>query len=91
MNWQSISTAPKDGRKIILFYKNRNGFDRHVFACWLTQEEVEERDTDGVGLEAGWYEQIDNWPDYTDVSIYEGEPRYWLPLDALPPPPKERG
>lgn len=89
MNWQPISTAPKDGRKIILFYKNRNGFDRHVFACWLTQEEVEERDTDGVGLEAGWYEQIDNWPDYTDVSIYEGEPRYWLPLDALPPPPKD--
>jgi hypothetical protein len=89
MNWQSISTAPKDGRKIILFYRNRNGFDRHVFGCWLTQEEADDHDTDGVGLKAGWYELIDNWPDYTEVAIYESDLLYWLPLDALPPPPKD--
>jgi len=87
--WRPISEAPKDGKKIILRYLNRNNFERHVFGCWLTQEQAEEHDADGVGLEAGWYECIENWPDYTEVTIHEGEPSRWLPLDALPPAPKE--
>jgi len=82
--WMPIETAPKDGRKIILFYRNRNDKARTVMASWVTDEEAAETDEDGVGLTAGWYEAIDNWDDYTAVAIHEGEPTHWMPL---PPPP----
>jgi hypothetical protein len=84
--WQPIETAPKDGRKLVLSYTNSHGKHRTVFGCWVTDEEAAETDADGVGLEAGWYESIDNWPDYTQVAIHEGEPTHWMPL---PQPPKE--
>ena len=54
-------------------------------ATWVTEEEASETDHEGVGLEAGWYESIDNWDEYTQVSIYQGEPTHWMPL---PDPPK---
>lgn len=82
--WQPIETAPKDGRKIIVAYVNRNGKLRTVMACWLTDERAAEMDTDGVGLEGGWYECIDNWDDYTEVAIHEGEPANWMPILAAP-------
>jgi len=84
--WQRIETAPKTGRKVILFYLNRNNIPRTVMARWLSDDEAAETDTDCVGLEGGWYECIDNWDDYTEVAIHEGEPTYWMPL---PPPPIE--
>lgn len=82
--WQPIETAPKTGRKVILFYLNRNNLPRTVMARWLTDEEAAETDADGVGLEGGWYECIDNWDDYTEVAIHEGEPTHWMPLPAAP-------
>ena len=82
--WQPIETAPKDGRKLILAYLNGHGLQRTVMACWVTDEEAAETDADGVGLEAGWYECIDNWPDYTQVAIHEGEPSHWMPHPAAP-------
>ena len=83
--WQPIETAPKDGRKVILHYRNRNNVPRNVLARWFTAEWAEEIDGDGVGLAAGWYEHIDNWDDYTDIAIKEGDPSHWMPL---PPPPE---
>lgn len=85
--WQPIETAPKTGRKVIAFYLNSNGKTRTVMARWLTDEQAAETDADGVGLEGGWYECIDNWSDYTEVAIHEGEPSHWMPL---PPPPAAR-
>lgn len=82
--WQLIETAPKTGKKVILFYLNRNNFPRTVMARWLTDDEAAETDTDCVGLEGGWYECIDNWDDYTEVSIHEGEPTHWMPLPSYP-------
>jgi len=84
--WRPIESAPKDGRKIIVTYANRNGLKRTVMACWLTDEAAAETDTDDVGLEEGWYECIDNWNDYTEIAIHEGEPSHWMPL---PSPPKD--
>lgn len=78
--WQPIETAPRDGRKIIVTYTNRLGNTRTVMARWLTEEQAVECDGDGVGLEEGWYECIDNWDDYTEVAIHEGEPSSWMPL-----------
>lgn len=82
--WQPIETAPKDGSKLILSYINRNDMPRTVMARWLTDDEAAETDADGVGLEGGWYECIDNWDDYTEVAIHEGEPTHWMPLPAAP-------
>ena len=82
--WQPIETAPKTGRKIIVAYTNRNAKPRTVMARWLTDEQAAETDSDGVGLEGGWYECIDNWDDYTEVAIHEGEPTHWMPLPAAP-------
>ena len=82
--WQPIATAPATGRKVILFYLNRNNKPRTVMARWLTDEQAAETDADGVGLEGGWYECIDNWDDYTEVAIHEGEPTHWMPLPAPP-------
>lgn len=84
--WQPISTAPKDGRKLVLSYLNRSGKRRTVFGCWLTDEQAAETDADDVGLKGGWYECIDNWPDFTQVAIIEGEPDFWQPLPAAPTP-----
>lgn len=84
VEWMPIETAPKDGRKIILFYLNSHNLPRTVMASWLTADEAEETDWDGVGLDAGWYESIDNWDDYSQVAIHQGEPSHWMPL---PPPP----
>jgi hypothetical protein len=82
--WQPIETAPKTGRKLILSYVNRCGKARTVLARWLTDEEAAETDSDGVGLEGGWYECIDNWEDYTEVAIHQGEPTHWMPPPAAP-------
>jgi len=83
-SWQPIATAPQTGRKVIMFYLNRNSLPRTVMARWITDEQAAETDGDGVGLEAGWYECIDNWDDYTEVAIHEGEPTHWMPLPAAP-------
>lgn len=82
--WQPIETAPLTGKKLILFYMNRNNKARTVMARWLTDEEAAETDGDDVGLEGGWYECIDNWDDYTEVAIHEGTPTHWMPLPPAP-------
>ena len=33
---------------------------------------------------AGWYEEIDNWEDYSAVAICYGEPTHWRPLPEPP-------
>lgn len=82
--WKPITTAPKTGRKVIVTYLNRNNLPRTVIARWLSDEEAAESDDDDVGLEGGWYECIDNWGEYTEVAIHEGEPTHWMPLPAAP-------
>ena len=82
--WQPIETAPRTGEKLIVFYRNGNNKARTVMARWLTEEQAVELDADDVGLECGWYECIDNWDDYTDVAIHEGEPTHWMPLPKPP-------
>jgi len=37
-------------------------------------------------LREGWYELIDNWPDYASVAVCEGTIDYWMPI---PDKPKE--
>lgn len=87
MAWQPIETAPKNHTKIIVWYLNRNNKARTVMARWLSDGQAAEADADDVGLEGGWYECIDNWDEYAQVAIQEGEPAYWMPLPAPPMTP----
>jgi hypothetical protein len=82
--WQPIETAPKTGKKVILFYLNSDHRPRTVIARWLTDEQAAENDVADLGLKRGWYESIDNWDEFSDLLIHEGNPSHWMPLPAPP-------
>lgn len=93
--WQPIETAPK-GKGVLVFYKNRNGKGRVVKAAYIEKHTLE-ADSEcggdwGEYSEAhdeyfcpeGWYESIDNWDDFSEIRINEGEPSHWHPLPESP-------
>jgi hypothetical protein len=79
---------------VFVFYKNNHSKGRVVKARWIGrfEEPVNDEDcldsvVDGDGNEwwpEGWYEQIDNWVDFTSVYIIEGEVTHWMPLPKPP-------
>lgn len=91
--WRPISEAPK-GLSILVHYKNALGKGRTVKAIYIerfTEEANEEyenfeycEERDAYLANEGWYETIDNWPDYTSVAITEGVPYIWQPLPTPP-------
>lgn len=92
--WQLIETAPKS-TTILVFYKNCFGNGRIVKARYV-EKDTEESDgeysdnaeyneeKDMYFTPEGWYELIDNWPDYSSCHIHEGEPTHWMPLPEFP-------
>lgn len=93
--WQPIETAPS-AKHVLAAYKNQSGKWRVVKAVRYEQFQcAQPMDCEGESAEyceekdeyfipAGWYELIDNWDDFSSVSIYEGEPSHWRPLPAPP-------
>ena len=91
--WQPIDTAPK-GRKVLVYYKNACGKGRTVLARYVakhTEEDTSESDMDMDYSEEkdcyywpeGWYEEIDNWDDYSSVKISQAL-THWMPLPEAP-------
>ena len=91
MNWTSVKEKmPKSGKNVLATYKNRNGFRRVIVGCFIEQyteksddgdcdfEYCEEKDE--YFLASGWYEQQDNWEDWSSIFVYEGEVTHWMPL-----------
>ena len=80
--WQPISTAPKDGRTLLLGYFNSHGKWRTMRGRWYSLdtivEEWEESDLAGEG----WYETVVESDDYPNC--WWAEPTHWM---HLPPPP----
>lgn len=75
LNWQHIDTAPKDGT-VIWAYLNETGIRR---VRYLSPEEIAMIDGgDPSEYDGTWVEEADEDEDWN--------PRFWLPLDAIPVP-----
>lgn len=87
---------PASGQKVLACYRNRADMHRTIMARWVaakSREGYEEHsDLDLVYDEAadcyywpeGWYETMDNWPEFSNLVVSEGEVTHWQPR---PPPP----
>jgi hypothetical protein len=87
---------PKSGVTVLAAYVNSHGRSRRIRAKWLADrthegspetddlELVYDETTDMCYWPEGWYEQMDNWPEYSAVAVVEGEPTHWMPLPAGP-------
>ena len=93
MEWISVLLElPK--KKCLAFYLNKLGNGRTVVAFYAKQFERESGSDDEwfeyselndcYYLKQGWYECIDNWDDYTSVTINEGVVTHWMPLPDEP-------
>lgn len=95
--WRPMEEAPV-GVAVLVYYKNALGKGRTVKAVFVARytEEAdveiehsnldyhEERDI--YYLPEGWYEQIDNWDEFSAVQL-QSTPTTWHPL---PPPPASK-
>lgn len=97
--WRPIESAPS-AKAVLVAYTNRSGKRRVVKAVryeqFQSEQEFDEFDTveyceakDAYFIPAGWYEMIDNWDDFSSVSITEGKPAFWCDLPT--PPAQEEG
>jgi hypothetical protein len=87
---------PENGATVLACYRNENGKLRRIRAAWVAanscesgpESEIGEYDeaTDTYYDPEGWYEQIDNWDDYTALAVYQGQITHWM---ALPPVPED--
>jgi hypothetical protein len=92
--WVSVADRlPPSGQKVLAFYMNDAGRERRICAEWVAEKSVEaspeseigeyDEDDDCYYDPAGWYEQIDNWPDYTAVAVHH-QVTHWMPLPEPP-------
>ena len=93
--WISVKDRLPEGIACLAFYKNNLGRNRIVKAKYTKKYTVEasyddewleyNEDDDTFYYPEGWYEMIDNWDDYSFVTINH-EVTHWMPL---PTPPKD--
>lgn len=93
--WISVDARlPQPGVTVLAYYVNRLNNGRRIRAVWIPskfEEAAPEQDfaeydeeKDCYFTPEGWYEQIDNWGDYTAVAVCEGTVSHWQPLPAPP-------
>jgi len=89
---------PASGKTVLAFYLNSHGMGRriramHVKRFTVEAEEFADPDTqcceyseqdDCYYTTEGWYELIDNWPDYSSCAVIEGVVTHWMPLPSTP-------
>lgn len=89
---------PEPGVTVLACYINSHGKARRIRAEYVapkSRETIEMCDSDEQAVEydeetdthywqAGWYERLDNWCDYSHLVVSEGEVTHWMPLPAAP-------
>lgn len=88
---------PESGRPVLAFYTNRAGKGRRIRANYVAPKTHEvdfadpdtqcveyDEEADCFYLQAGWYELIDNWEEYSSIAVIEGDVSHWMPLPAQP-------
>lgn len=98
-DWVKVKTpddVPRHGRKVIAFYKIRDGrMSRRVMAKYLqgyTDEcqcehecDCEYSDLhDCAYYREGWYEVVENYEEWGFIPIDEGNVTHWMPLPSCP-------
>lgn len=97
LEWKNVDDGlPDTSRSVLVTYINSCGNRRRVKAFYARRFEIEGsidsdegvdeycEERDEYYVREGWWEQIDNWSDYSFVAIHEGEVDYWM---ELPPSP----
>ena len=86
-DWQTLKTAPKDGRTLLLGYFNSNCSWRTVRGQWISQDYIDNYfEDDWADADPGWYETVvesDSLPNCWLI-----DPTHWMPIP--PPPTKEQ-
>lgn len=94
MTWFPASELPEPGKKVLAYYKNDLGKNRIVVGFWVPEKFHEadpefdeigiyDEDADAYYWPSGWYESIDNWDDYSAVTVNH-EVLAWMPLPEAP-------
>lgn len=86
---------PKTGDKVLASFVNKWGNRRTICAHYVprftveavTEQEYDDYDeyheeSDTYYLCEGWYEKIENWPDFESVHVGEGEITHWMPVPS---------
>lgn len=80
--WQSIETAPRDGRTLFLGKFNSHGKWRTMRGQWMSENYIAEHWEDPDGVEPGWFEtavEPDDPPNCWPIN-----PTHWMKLPESP-------
>lgn len=94
MEWISVEDRLPE-KKCIATYENALGNRRTIIASYFPARAVESDGEDDAYDEyceesdqyfycEGWYEQQDNWGEYSSIYVNEGEVTHWMPLPEPP-------
>lgn len=90
-----IYYLPEAGKKVLATFENSHGKRRiicgHYVPRWTIESDCEEDsydeysdEEDAYFLCEGWYENIENWGDFSSVHVCEGDVTHWMPLPEAP-------
>lgn len=92
--WQPIENAPKDGKSLLIKFKNEGGNERVVIGFWVARFSMEDtsdeyefgefnEETEMYYWPQGWYESYECHNEYSAGIVTESSIAGWQPLPPL--------
>lgn len=85
---------PPSGKEVLVVYKTDYGHTIMVVGWhlerWAEESTLDDEwneynpEVDEYFLKEGWYEQIENWGDWSSVAVVEGIVTHWMELPQSP-------